>query len=217
MEMVNKSDGQLENFKSKKRFFGSEIAQRALENKTLTHWWESYCDAHPELQNFAIRVLSLICSSFGCSYEEKKSVETKGYMNDLVYVMVNTRLTKNKAKRKKRDLTIEDFQDGDDCWCVIEEENAGGSRVNVADLDEDLMQSIGSKSTSHVNEFDVLETIESDNEKGNTDEGDGGDDDDDDGDGGDGDDDGGDGEINEDEGVDIAGDDLKYRRICDLY
>ncbi|XP_058754431.1 uncharacterized protein LOC131627609 [Vicia villosa] len=66
MDMVNKIDGQLEDFKSKKGFFGSEIAQRGLENKTLTQWWESYGDAHPELQNFAIRVLSLTCSSSGC-------------------------------------------------------------------------------------------------------------------------------------------------------
>ncbi|CAL5212176.1 unnamed protein product [Lathyrus oleraceus] len=84
-------------------------------------------------------------------------------MNDLVYVMVNTRLTKNKAERKKRDLTIDDFQDDDDWWYDAEEENAGGNHVNVTDLDEDLMQSTGAKSIGHVDEFDILETIESDN------------------------------------------------------
>lgn len=30
-------------------------------------------------------------------------------MKDLVYVMVNIRLKKNKAERKKQDLTIDDF------------------------------------------------------------------------------------------------------------
>lgn len=39
----------LEDFKSKKGFFGSEIAQHGLKNKTPTQWWESYGDAHPEL------------------------------------------------------------------------------------------------------------------------------------------------------------------------
>lgn len=34
----------------------------------------------------------------------------------------------------------------------------------MADLDEDLMQSTSVKSTRHVDEFDVLKTIESDNE-----------------------------------------------------
>ncbi|XP_058779267.1 uncharacterized protein LOC131653196 [Vicia villosa] len=179
MNMVNKIDGQLEDFKSKKGFFGSEIAQRGLENKTPTQWWESYGDEHPELQNFAIRVLSLTCSSSGCErnwsafemvHTKKRNRLKQQTMNDLVYVMVNTRLTKNKAERKKRDLTIDDFQDDDDWWCVAEEENAGGNHVNVADLDEDLMQSTGVKSTTHVDEFDVLETIESDNEEENADE-----------------------------------------------
>ncbi|XP_058741686.1 uncharacterized protein LOC131614076 [Vicia villosa] len=217
MDMVNKIDGQLKDFKSKKGFFGSEIAQRGLENKTPTQWWESYGDAHPELQNFAIRVLSLTCSSSGCErnwsafemvHTKKRNRLKQKTMNNLVYVMVNTRLTKNKAERKKRDLTIDDFQDDDDWWCVAEEENAGGNHVYVADLDEDLMQSTGVKSTAHVDEFDVLETIESDNEEENADEGDGEDDDDDGG---------GDDEISEDEEDDIMGDNPNYRRICDLY
>lgn len=39
---------------------------RQLEKKTPVAWWESYGDQHPELQKFAIRVLSLTCSSSGC-------------------------------------------------------------------------------------------------------------------------------------------------------
>jgi hypothetical protein len=38
----------------------------ALEAKSDAKWWESYGDEHPELQKFAIRVLSLTCSSSGC-------------------------------------------------------------------------------------------------------------------------------------------------------
>ncbi|XP_058742128.1 uncharacterized protein LOC131614577 [Vicia villosa] len=66
MDMVNKIDGQLEDFKSKKGFFRSEIAQHGQKNKTPTQWWESYGDAHPELQSFANRMLCLTCSSSGC-------------------------------------------------------------------------------------------------------------------------------------------------------
>ncbi|KAI5411161.1 hypothetical protein KIW84_056341 [Lathyrus oleraceus] len=150
MHMMNKIDGQLENFKRKKGFSGSEIAQYGLENKTPTQWWESYSDAHPELQNFAIRILSLTCSS-------------SGY----------------------------------------------GNHVNVADLDEDLMQRTFAKSSAHVDEFDVHEIIESDNEEGNADKDGGRDDDNDYG--------GGDDEINEDGRVDIMEGNPNYRRICDLY
>jgi hypothetical protein len=57
---------QLEDFKNKAKFIGSPIAMAALETKIAAQWWESYGDEHPELQNFAIRVLSLTCSSSGC-------------------------------------------------------------------------------------------------------------------------------------------------------
>ncbi|XP_058726517.1 uncharacterized protein LOC131597875 [Vicia villosa] len=186
MNMVNEIDGQLEDFKSKKGFFGSEIAQRGLENKTPTQWCESY-DEHPELQNFAIRVLSLTCNSSGCE------------RNWSAFEMVHTK-KRNRLKQK----TMNDL-------VYVMEENAGGNHVNVTDLDEDLMQSTGVKSTTHVDEFDVLETIESDNEEQNADERDGDDDDDDDDSGG------GDDEISEDEGDDIMGDNPNYRRVCDLF
>ncbi|XP_058765420.1 uncharacterized protein LOC131638905 [Vicia villosa] len=145
MDMVNKIDGQLEDFKSKKGFFGSEIAQHGLENKTPTQWWESYGDAHPDCSSCERN-----WSAFEIVHTKKRNRLKQKTMNDLVYVMVNTRLTKNKVERKKRDLTINDFQYDDDWWCVAEEENAGGNHVNVADLDEDLMQSTGVKSTVHV-------------------------------------------------------------------
>ncbi|MCI19949.1 hypothetical protein A2U01_0041109, partial [Trifolium medium] len=37
----------------------------AFETKTAAQWCESYGDEHPKLQKFAIRVLSLTCSSSG--------------------------------------------------------------------------------------------------------------------------------------------------------
>ncbi|XP_058772114.1 uncharacterized protein LOC131645910 [Vicia villosa] len=66
MSMLNKIDGQLEFFKGKQGFFGDEVAQLGLQNKTPAQWWESYGGEHSELQNIAIHVLSLTCSSSGC-------------------------------------------------------------------------------------------------------------------------------------------------------
>lgn len=66
IEEIGKLDRQLEDFKLKKGFFGHPIAQHALQTKTPAQWWESYGDECPELQKFAIRVLSLTCSSSGC-------------------------------------------------------------------------------------------------------------------------------------------------------
>lgn len=66
IDEITKIDAQIEGFKSKSGFLGSEIAQRALKTKTPAQWWEQYGDALPELQRFAVRVLGLTCSSSGC-------------------------------------------------------------------------------------------------------------------------------------------------------
>ena len=65
-EEITKIDAQLEDFKNQAKFFGREVAKKALNTKTPAQWWDSYGDEHPELQKFAIRVLSLTCSSSGC-------------------------------------------------------------------------------------------------------------------------------------------------------
>jgi hypothetical protein len=40
--------------------------QEIKKKKTPAQWWDSYGDEYPELQRFAIRVLSLTCTSSGC-------------------------------------------------------------------------------------------------------------------------------------------------------
>lgn len=66
IDEISKIDAQLEDFKNKKKFFGSIVAKTGINIKTPAAWWDSYGEEHPELQNFAIRVLSLTCSSSGC-------------------------------------------------------------------------------------------------------------------------------------------------------
>jgi len=59
-------DLQLEDFKNQEKLFGKPLAIKAIGKKTPAAWWDSYGDEHPELQRFAICVLSLTCSSSGC-------------------------------------------------------------------------------------------------------------------------------------------------------
>lgn len=66
LKREKKIDQQLEDFNAKAGKFGDDFATYALETKTPTQWWESYGSGHPELQWFAMRVLSLTCSSSGC-------------------------------------------------------------------------------------------------------------------------------------------------------
>ncbi|KAK7380750.1 hypothetical protein VNO78_33267 [Psophocarpus tetragonolobus] len=67
MDEISTIDAQFEDFKSKSQFFGSSVAESALQTKTPAQWWECYGDGHLELQKFAIEVLSLTCSSSGFS------------------------------------------------------------------------------------------------------------------------------------------------------
>ena len=57
---------QLDEFKVRKGLFGSEVALMTKDIKTPAMWWDSYGAEFPELQRFAIRILSLTCSSSGC-------------------------------------------------------------------------------------------------------------------------------------------------------
>ncbi|CAJ2670809.1 unnamed protein product [Trifolium pratense] len=118
-----KVDYQLEDFKARKSNFGNEFATFALGNKTLTQWWESYGNKHKELQWFALRVLSLTCSSSGCerNWSAFERVHTKKRnrlkqitMNKVVFVMVNSKLGKTKIKRKSANYEIEEINSEDE-------------------------------------------------------------------------------------------------------
>ncbi|XP_042449877.1 uncharacterized protein LOC122034629 [Zingiber officinale] len=131
MEEVKKIDAQLEDFKYRKKFFGSAVATCGIETKTPAQWWESYGYEHPELQKFAIRVLSLTCSSSGCerNWSAFEMVHTKRRnrlkaktMNDVVFVMANSKLAKKKELRKVNDYSIDDLASDDD-WIVDDSEN----------------------------------------------------------------------------------------------
>ncbi|CAI0400474.1 unnamed protein product, partial [Linum tenue] len=76
----------------------------------------------PELQKFAIRVLSLTCSASGCErnwsvferiHTKKRNCLLQKKMNDLVYVMYNSKLMRRQSKKIER--IFEDI-DSDDEW-----------------------------------------------------------------------------------------------------
>ncbi|XLS45017.1 hypothetical protein HN51_001882 [Arachis hypogaea] len=123
-------DSQLEDFKGKAKFFGKYVAKNALKPKTPSQWWDSYGDEHPELQKFAIRVLSLTCSSSGCernwSTFEMVHMKRRNHLktstkNDVVFVMTNLRLARKKPSRNTADYSLEDL-DSDEEW-IVEDEN----------------------------------------------------------------------------------------------
>ncbi|XP_058774188.1 uncharacterized protein LOC131648449 [Vicia villosa] len=139
VEEISKIDTQLEDFKGKAKFFGSPIALAALKNKTPAQWWESYGNEHPELQRFAIRVLSLTCSSSGCerNWSAFEMVHTKRRnrlkqktMNDVVFIMTNSKLAKKKKTRKVVDYSIDDIA-SDEEWIIVDNDQGA--------LDDDIL------------------------------------------------------------------------------
>ncbi|CAN0846511.1 hypothetical protein LINGRAHAP2_LOCUS4490, partial [Linum grandiflorum] len=74
-----------------------------LDRKHPAYWWDSFWDEVPEFQRFAIRILSLTCSASGCerNWSAFERVHTKRRnkllqqkMNDLVYIMYNSKLVR---------------------------------------------------------------------------------------------------------------------------
>ena len=61
-----KVDIQLDSFDQKIGEFGSRIAIDSRTLRSPTSWWMRFGGLTPELQKFAIRVLSLTCSASGC-------------------------------------------------------------------------------------------------------------------------------------------------------
>ena len=61
-----KIDLQIDSFRSAEGLFGMQSAIMKRTKKRPADWWDSYRVDCPELQRFAIRVLSLTCSSSGC-------------------------------------------------------------------------------------------------------------------------------------------------------
>jgi hypothetical protein len=78
-----------------------------------TNWWESFGSHCPQLQKFAIRVLSQTCSASGCErnwsvferiHTKKRNRLEQKRLNDLVFVQYNLWLRRNQFLNKRPDI-----------------------------------------------------------------------------------------------------------------
>ncbi|CAK8571099.1 unnamed protein product [Lathyrus sativus] len=113
----------MHDFKKQLGYFGTQLAKLTLEKSTPAYWWDSIRFECPELQRFTIRILSLTCSSSGCerNWSAFEMVHTKRrnrlkqkMMNDVVFVMVNSRLSKKKKGRRPFVIEFDDLGSNDD-------------------------------------------------------------------------------------------------------
>ncbi|XP_057755663.1 uncharacterized protein LOC130974835 [Arachis stenosperma] len=100
--MVDDADIKIGLYSCLKKLVPNQEERKKSSRKTMlpAEWWDFYGDSCPELKKFAIRVLSLTCSSSGCerNWSAFEMVHTKRRnrlhkkMNVLVYVMYNLKL-----------------------------------------------------------------------------------------------------------------------------
>eukprot|EP00253_Pinus_taeda_P016683 PITA_16683 len=57
--------------------FGKILAKMERDVDRLAHWWESFGDQCPQLQKFAIRVLSQTCNASGCERNWRNQMMNK--------------------------------------------------------------------------------------------------------------------------------------------
>eukprot|EP00253_Pinus_taeda_P027186 PITA_27186 len=133
---------QVTTFSNASGTFGKNLAKIAREADEPAQWWETFGGHCPELQRFAIRILSQTCSATGCErnwfvferiHTKRRNRLDQKWLNDLVYVQYNLRLRRNQLLNKRPDsdpIVLEDIDPTSD-W-VVE------SRPAEFDLDEDL-------------------------------------------------------------------------------
>ncbi|XP_052200522.1 uncharacterized protein LOC127806938 [Diospyros lotus] len=141
-EERDKIDVQIEMFKGAKGLLGIESAKRSRDKKAPAEWWDTYGDGCPELQRFAIRVLSLTCSSSGCerNWSAFEMVHTKRRnrlhqkkMNDLVFVMYNLKLRDRQSIKDEIFLSVDELS-SDDEWITEESTHIDSSNGNDLDI-----------------------------------------------------------------------------------
>jgi len=111
-------------------------------------WWFSFGDGCPELQNLAIRILSLTCSATGCErnwstfeqvHSKKRNRLGSERLANLVFVKYNLQLKVRQVKRREEQrvdpICLSDME-SDDEWITEKEEPALPSNMTWMDMDE---------------------------------------------------------------------------------
>eukprot|EP00253_Pinus_taeda_P009841 PITA_09841 len=93
--------------------FGKKLAKMARDVDQPAHWWESFGGQCPQLQRFAIRVISQTCSASSCEcnwsvferiHTKKRNCLEQKRLNDLVFMQYNLQLRRYQMMKKTRDL-----------------------------------------------------------------------------------------------------------------
>ncbi|KAL4620036.1 hypothetical protein ACB092_06G125300 [Castanea dentata] len=162
LSTITSLSSQIEAYKKALGDFGMPMAIRQHEKLNPVAWWEQFGNDTPELQKFAIRVLSQCCSATGCErawstfefiHSKRRNRLEHKRLNDLVFVRYNLLLRERNIRRTKDyldpisldnidlmdDWVVEDSEfllltEEDVNWASIEEPLA---TMNLEDNDND--------------------------------------------------------------------------------
>lgn len=132
-----------EDFKNARNLFGSEIAKIAIKTKNPEAWWDSYGFEYPQLQDFATRILSLTCCSSGCErnrnafdmfHTKRRNRLKQKKMNDVMFVMSNSKLAKRNQARKAIEYTMDDLS-SDDEWITEDDGSLSKEELELDNWD----------------------------------------------------------------------------------
>ncbi|XP_020203627.1 uncharacterized protein LOC109789148 [Cajanus cajan] len=133
---------ELHTYKVAGELFGTELAIAMRKKVSPAQWWRLYGSSTPNLQQLAIKILSLTCSSSGCerNWSVFEQIHTKRRnrldhkkLHDLVYVKYNQALMRRYNLKDEVDpISLNDI---DECneWLVGEMDGDDDDEVEALD------------------------------------------------------------------------------------
>ncbi|XP_075654755.1 uncharacterized protein LOC142624914 [Castanea sativa] len=167
-DIQDKISSQLDEYKKSIGDFGTSLAIRQRERLNPISWWEQFGLGAPDLQSFAIRVLSQCCSATGCErnwstfeyvHSKKRNRLEHKRVNDLVFVHYNLRLQQRNIQRNKYALDPISLDNIDLMGVWVAEEPA---LLNPDDINWDCLNEPAA--IVNVEEDAELETIDVDDD-----------------------------------------------------
>ncbi|XP_070031283.1 uncharacterized protein [Nicotiana tomentosiformis] len=141
-DMQEKIVDQLAIYKAAEGLFKLRLAIKQRKTKSPVEWWDQYGVETPDLQTFAIRVLSLTCSSSGCErnwsvfehiHTKKRNRLTLKRLHNLVFIKYNRALRRRYNHRNLIDPILLDNIDEANEWLTGVPENCEDEEVFEGD------------------------------------------------------------------------------------
>nr|CAD1820370.1 unnamed protein product [Ananas comosus var. bracteatus] len=165
IEEQDKISDQLSVYRRASGLFGHDLAIRHRNSKSPAEWWRSYGSSTPNLQKFAVRILSLTCSASGCErnwsvfehlHSQKRNRLAQQRLNDLVYVKYNRALMRRYNLRDTIDSIVLNDVDDSNEWLtgVMDSDGEDDNEKGLVWKDDtltwgDVAKAVGVNEPSH--------------------------------------------------------------------